>query len=57
MSDWPIRYFNGDIVMDVNDLASAVGTGWGHRRTYSNQLDHDYGNGYNWMVESWPHLI
>ncbi len=59
-SSHPVRYFNGDIQLSVDDLAStAAGMSWGHHRTYSNRLstDYDYGNGYNWVVAAWPYML
>ena len=60
VTDCPIRWFNGDIAMVVENVAtSGFGMPWGHRRAYSNQLpqNHDFGNGYNWMIESWPYMV
>ncbi|OYV91751.1 MAG: hypothetical protein B7Z73_05330 [Planctomycetia bacterium 21-64-5] len=46
--------------MEVDDLnAGGGGTAWGHTRKFSNRMayDHDYGNGYNWLVREWPYLV
>jgi len=57
----PVNYMNGQIVLSAVDLvSSAFGTLWTHRRTYSNQLSSsaaDIGQGYNWLVNSWPFVI
>ena len=58
-SNFPVRYFNGEVELSVSDLsASGFGSSWGHRRIYSNQMsrNHDYGNGYNWLVNQWGYL-
>ena len=60
MSEEPIRYVNGEIRMVVRDLFSGgFGLPWGHLRSYTNQLaeSHDFGNGYNWLVKTWPYLV
>ncbi|MBL7041600.1 MAG: RHS repeat-associated core domain-containing protein [Pirellulaceae bacterium] len=59
-SEEPVRYVNGEVQLRTTDLASGgFGGSWSHDRVYSNQLpaDHDYGNGYNWLIRRWPHLI
>ncbi|MEO8498941.1 MAG: RHS repeat-associated core domain-containing protein, partial [Planctomycetota bacterium] len=56
----PVRYVNGEVQLDVTDLsAGGFGGMWRQQRVYSNQLphDHDYGNGFNWLVRQWPYLI
>jgi RHS repeat-associated protein len=55
----PIRYFNGEIQLAVQDLiAHGFGDSWGQTRTYSNQMstNYDFGNGYNWLVRQWPYI-
>ena len=59
-SRFPIRYFNGEIMHASSDLsAGGFGMPWGHRRVHCNQLEsnYNYGNGYNWMVQQWGHLL
>ncbi len=44
----------------MTDLATdGFGHGWGHRRTFSNQIQPscDRGNGWNWFIEHWPYLV
>ncbi|WP_430453465.1 RHS repeat-associated core domain-containing protein [Rhodopirellula europaea] len=58
-SEQPIRYFNGELRLSSSDLsASHLGGAMGHRRSYSNQMsrNHDYGNGFNWIVGQWGYL-
>jgi hypothetical protein len=60
VSPHPVRYFNGEIRLTVDDLPSpGFGMAWGHQRTYSNQLSSnaDFGNGYNWLVDQWSHIV
>ena len=55
----PVRYFNGEVQLAVADLAAGgFGRAWGHERVYSNRLsgDHDFGNGFNWLVRQWAYL-
>jgi hypothetical protein len=56
----PIRYFNGELQLRIQDLGSqGFGVPWGHTRIYSNRLEnsYDFGNGYNWLVHQWPQLV
>lgn len=58
-SDNPVRYYSGELVLRESDLSTGgFGFGWGHTRSYSNQMsrDHDYGNGFNWLVREWGYL-
>jgi hypothetical protein len=55
-----VRYFNGEVRLTVDDLPSpGFGMAWGHQRTYSNRLSSnaDFGNGYNWLVDQWSHIV
>jgi hypothetical protein len=55
----PVRYFNGEVQLEVTDLAApGYGKLWQQRRVYSNRISPltDVGNGYGWLVESWPYL-
>jgi len=54
----PIRYDNGQIEFSQTDLHSeGFGLDWGHTRYYCNRLnvDTDFGNGFDWMVEQWAY--
>jgi len=56
-SSFPIRYFNGEIRLVVEDLASlGFGEKWGHTRSYSNKLTRqDMGdNGNSWFIKELP---
>ena len=56
-TDWPIRYGDGEIKLDVADLTSdGFGLGWGHTRSYSNTLgDLAPGqNGFYWFIKEQP---
>lgn len=58
-SGGPVRYFNGEVRIEVTDVASSgFGTPWAHTRTYSNQqkIDFDRGNGWNWNPVNWPYF-
>src|ERR1017187_11026568 len=60
VSDHPVRYFNGEVRLTVDDLPSpGFGMAWGHQRTYSNRLSSnaDFGNGYNWLIDQWSHIV
>ncbi|HEX5442918.1 MAG TPA: hypothetical protein VFW87_03770, partial [Pirellulales bacterium] len=53
ISDGPIRYATGEVVIEADDLASGgFGTAWGHHRSFSSRLNanQDFGNGFNWQV-------
>ena len=55
-----IRYLNGEIRLDATDIeGTAFCSPWKHTRVYSNQLstDADVGQGYNWLVFTWPYLV
>lgn len=64
-SQQPVRYFNGQVKLALQDLVSdGFGRSIDHTRFYSNQLSdgssetsHDFHNGYNWMVRPWRHLV
>jgi RHS repeat-associated protein len=59
-SSFPIRYSNGEIQYSVNDIEiGGNGNGWGHTRSFSNQLTEtsDVGNGNNWLVRQWTYLV
>ena len=59
-SPHPIRYANGALHLEVNDLTSSgFGQPWGHTRSYSNQLfDGTPGtNGNGWYQEHSPLLL
>lgn len=59
VSDGPIRYSTGELVLSVDDLASGgYGAPWGHTRSFSSQLGYneDFGQGFNWQVAQWPSL-
>lgn len=56
-NDFPVRYFNGELQLSADDLASGgYGKEFGHTRIFSNRLgaDRDFGNGINWMVRQLP---
>lgn len=54
-----IRYFDGQVVVSYQDVFSnGYGFGWGHVRTYCNQMsDYDQGNGFGWLNQGWPFLV
>lgn len=55
-----IRYANGEVAYRVHDLeAGGFGAEWGHTRSFSNRMsaNTNVGNGYNWFVKEWPHLV
>jgi hypothetical protein len=55
----PIRYANGEVQLSVTDLHSGgFGVEWGHTRSYCNRLniDTDFGNGYDWLIEQLPYV-
>ncbi len=59
-SEGPVRYLNGELQFSVTDLsAGGFGGLLQHRRIYSNRLtaSADVGNGYNWLIETWPYLV
>ena len=59
LSDNPVRFFNGEVRLSVDDLpSSGFGMPWGHQRTYSNRLSEnaDLGNGFNWLVDQWSFI-
>ena len=57
-SNSPVRYFNGEVILSMTDVAGGL-SGFGHTRSYSNQLDALYEgpNGNNWLIPGWPYLI
>jgi hypothetical protein len=60
LSAKPVRYFNGELRLTADDLpSSGYGMSWGHQRTYSNRLSENtnFGNGYNWLVDQWSHVV
>jgi len=52
ISGKPINYFDGSIILSVEDIPSFSGNLFRHRRTYNNFTTVDYNgpNGYNWFV-------
>jgi hypothetical protein len=59
LSPGPIRYSTGEIMYQVNDLASSgFGIPWGHTRSFLSRIyvDTDVGQGFDWQVAQWPYL-
>lgn len=60
ISSAPVRYATGEVVVLAEDIASSgFGLEWGHTRSFASRLerDTDLGNGYNWQVKEWSHLV
>ena len=62
VSEYPIRYFNGEVQLTQNDLrlpaSSQLGRVLSGRRQYSNRMSgSDRGFGFNWVANSLPSLI
>ncbi|MEI8381047.1 MAG: RHS repeat-associated core domain-containing protein [Planctomycetota bacterium] len=60
VSSEPVRYANGELQLRTRDLgADLPNQRWGHTRSFSNQMSatQTIGQGYNWLVEEWPHLV
>ena len=56
---FPVRYASGELKLHATDLQSTgFGLSWGHTRSFANRLglNHNAGNGINWIVNQLPYL-
>ena len=55
-SPYPVKYFNGQVIISPQDIVSPMGDGFGYTRCYNNQTESDYDgpNGFDWFPVQMP---
>ncbi|HZL36201.1 MAG TPA: hypothetical protein VFC78_12865, partial [Tepidisphaeraceae bacterium] len=58
-SNFPVRYWNGAVVLNEVDLVTPRGGFFSHQRSYNNQTSAPYDgpNGWNWFVSQMPYVV
>lgn len=59
-SGMPIRYATGEVVLRAVDLMlDGYGVPWGHTLRFQSRLNfnENLGNGFNWQVKHWRHVV